>query len=102
MLLSNHYPIKQAAAAVGYADVFYFMRVFKKTTGMTAKSFSGKVYNQPARVGEGGASVNSGSETLSFPRRRESSFKIIFDRQVESFLPAFPEARRRVTSGIFN
>ena len=33
-LLSEGEPIKQVAAAVGYEDAFYFMRVFRKTMGM--------------------------------------------------------------------
>jgi iron complex transport system substrate-binding protein len=38
-LLLAGVPIKQVATQVGYADVFYFMRIFKKTTGMTAARF---------------------------------------------------------------
>lgn len=38
-LLAGGVAIKQAAAMVGYDDVFYFMRVFKKVTGVTAGRF---------------------------------------------------------------
>ena len=38
-LLSRGMPIKQVAAAVGYLDPCYFMRVFHRVTGETAGSF---------------------------------------------------------------
>ena len=40
-LLSQGTGIKETASSVGYSNVFYFMRVFKKTTGMTAGAFTG-------------------------------------------------------------
>lgn len=38
-LLSNGAAIKEVARLVGYDDMFYFMRVFKRTTGMSAGRF---------------------------------------------------------------
>lgn len=38
-LLLEGLPIKQVAATVGYRDVFYFMRVFKKTAGIPPGQF---------------------------------------------------------------
>jgi AraC-like DNA-binding protein len=39
LLRSGHAPINQVAAAVGYADVNYFSRVFRKQTGVTPTEF---------------------------------------------------------------
>ncbi len=39
-LLTQGYPIKQSADMVGYDDVFYFMKVFKKTVGVSAGTFA--------------------------------------------------------------
>ncbi len=41
-LLLEGLPIKQVAGRVGYPDVFYFMRVFKKSTGVTAGQFQAR------------------------------------------------------------
>ncbi len=41
-LLLEGVPIKQVAAQVGYPDVFYFMRVFRKSTGVTAGQFQAR------------------------------------------------------------
>ena len=38
-MLREGMPIKQVAMDAGYSDVFYFMRVFKRRTGMTAGEF---------------------------------------------------------------
>ncbi len=38
-LLLEGVPIKQVAPRVGYSDVFYFMRIFKKHAGVTAARF---------------------------------------------------------------
>jgi AraC family transcriptional regulator of arabinose operon len=38
-LLSMGIPVKEAADRVGYADLFYFMRVFKKTHGVSPGRF---------------------------------------------------------------
>jgi len=39
-MLSQGRPIKEVAAAVGYADVFYFMRTFKKAAGISPGKFT--------------------------------------------------------------
>ena len=39
-LLAQGRSIKETAAAVGYADEFYFMRMFRKATGGTAGAFA--------------------------------------------------------------
>jgi len=39
MLLSQGQPIKEVAAAVGYANLFHFMRQFRRITGQTAGQF---------------------------------------------------------------
>ncbi|OGV58523.1 MAG: hypothetical protein A2X45_01340 [Lentisphaerae bacterium GWF2_50_93] len=41
-LLSEGCSIKEAAGKCGFEDVFYFMRSFKKMTGITAGKFSGR------------------------------------------------------------
>jgi len=38
--LAEGYPIKQSADMVGYDDVFYFMKVFKKTVGISSGAFA--------------------------------------------------------------
>jgi len=38
-LLSHGHPIKEVADLVGYEDIFYFMRVFKKATGISPGKF---------------------------------------------------------------
>ena len=38
-LMSSGRSMKEVASILGYADIFYFMRVFKKVTGMTAGKF---------------------------------------------------------------
>ena len=38
-LLAEGKSIKEVAALVGYSDVFYFMRIFKKVTGITPGQF---------------------------------------------------------------
>ncbi len=43
-LLAKGYSIKQTANIVGYDDVIYFMKVFKKTVGMSAGVFSRNVH----------------------------------------------------------
>jgi iron complex transport system substrate-binding protein len=39
-LLSQGYPIKDVPGRVGYDDIFYFMRIFKKVTGITPGKFT--------------------------------------------------------------
>jgi len=39
-LLSQQVSIKETASAVGYTNIFYFMRVFKKITGITPGTFT--------------------------------------------------------------
>ena len=39
-LLARGVPVKHVAPRVGYADVFYFMRVFRKVTGATPARFA--------------------------------------------------------------
>ncbi len=41
-LLADGLPIKMASARTGFRDVFHFMRVFKKVTGMTAGQFAAR------------------------------------------------------------
>ena len=40
-LLARGLPIKQVASQTGYRDIFYFMRVFRRVTGVTAGTFLG-------------------------------------------------------------
>jgi AraC-like DNA-binding protein len=39
LLLQNNIPVKQAAAEIGYADVFHFSRVFRKCFGVSPGHF---------------------------------------------------------------
>lgn len=39
MLVSTNYSVKQVAKEIGFLDEYYFMRVFKKYTGMTPSSY---------------------------------------------------------------
>lgn len=39
-LLAKGLPLKQVAREVGFADVFYFMRTFRRLTGLTAARFA--------------------------------------------------------------
>lgn len=38
-LISLDYPIKIVSEKVGYADIFYFMKVFKEATGVSPGTF---------------------------------------------------------------
>jgi AraC-like DNA-binding protein len=46
-LLSAGGTIKDAAAKAGFRDIFYFMRVFKQVTGLTAGEFARRPSNLP-------------------------------------------------------
>lgn len=39
MLIQTNYSIKEIASQLGFADVNYFYRVFKKIVGMTATRY---------------------------------------------------------------
>lgn len=53
-LLSMGISVKETAARVGYADLFYFMRVFKKTHGVSPGRFLKRLPMGAPAAGDGG------------------------------------------------
>ena len=49
-LLTAGHPIKNVAATLGFADVFHFMRLFRRMTGQTAGQFSRRLQASSQRL----------------------------------------------------
>lgn len=63
-LLTQGLPMKDVALRTGYADVFYFMRVFRRTAGQTV----GQFVRQNAPGGGGKRSEVSGQRSVDWQR----------------------------------
>ena len=47
LLVSDKYSISEIAEATGYENVYYFSRIFKKSTGMSPTEYKKTAYNNP-------------------------------------------------------
>ena len=44
LLTESNYKIYEIASQVGYSDIAYFSKIFKRTTGVTPSQFRNKMY----------------------------------------------------------